>query len=371
MTTAKKDLVFSLLKAFLIICVLDDHAGQRIGFLSSVFPYNSFYMPFFVFISGYFYKKRGIIENALHKMRRILLPYVVWSVTGNAIAWVLDRMGIVHWYSEWSLRNLLVMLHADTLSSITGPGWFAIMLFYVCIAYNIMEHCFFKRDSVWGDCIWMTLLCSAGMISVWLCMHHYNTRGVITVFCRLVFYLQFYHLGYMFKKHWESTVLAWNKGIVCAFCVATNVVLIGALGKNINFESTAGMGYFRSWCLPLITSITGGLFWYEVFSYIAPAFRDNAAIELIADNSFHIMMIHLLFLNIPNFYVYNRIVRGCDQYGDFDISAFQASAGYRYNANIRLISFFCGLIGSLIVAYAISQCKTALWNRRTPSAESR
>lgn len=34
--------------------VIDDHMSTRIGILSSLFPYNSFYMPLFVFISGYY-----------------------------------------------------------------------------------------------------------------------------------------------------------------------------------------------------------------------------------------------------------------------------------------------------------------------------
>ena len=41
-----------------IIMVIDDHMSSRIGFLSSIFPYNSFYMPLFVFISGSMWEGR-------------------------------------------------------------------------------------------------------------------------------------------------------------------------------------------------------------------------------------------------------------------------------------------------------------------------
>ena len=51
--------------------VIDDHMSSHIGILSSVFPYNSFYMPLFVMISGYFYKKQPIIENLKKKIRKI------------------------------------------------------------------------------------------------------------------------------------------------------------------------------------------------------------------------------------------------------------------------------------------------------------
>lgn len=49
---------FQWLEALAIIMVIDDHVSTRVGILSSVFPYNSFYMPMLVFISGYFFKRQ-------------------------------------------------------------------------------------------------------------------------------------------------------------------------------------------------------------------------------------------------------------------------------------------------------------------------
>ena len=49
-----KNQTFQYLKAIAILMVIDDHMSTRIGILSSLFPYNSFYMPLFVFIFGYY-----------------------------------------------------------------------------------------------------------------------------------------------------------------------------------------------------------------------------------------------------------------------------------------------------------------------------
>lgn len=51
---------FQWLEALAMIMVIDDHVSTRIGILSSIFPYNSFYMPMLVFISGYFFKERSV-----------------------------------------------------------------------------------------------------------------------------------------------------------------------------------------------------------------------------------------------------------------------------------------------------------------------
>ena len=54
MSVKKRNMTFNCLQALLILMVIDDHVSSRIGLLTSIFPYDSFFMPFFVFISGYF-----------------------------------------------------------------------------------------------------------------------------------------------------------------------------------------------------------------------------------------------------------------------------------------------------------------------------
>lgn len=55
---------FQWLETLAIIMVIDDHVGNRIGILSSIFPYDLFFMPMLVFVSGYFFKERSIWGGA-------------------------------------------------------------------------------------------------------------------------------------------------------------------------------------------------------------------------------------------------------------------------------------------------------------------
>ena len=87
--------IFQYLKAIAILMVIDDHMSTRIGILSSIFPYNSFYMPMLVFISGYFYKKRGAFYNIKKKLKSLFLPYLSWTLAGNLIAYILKQCGIL------------------------------------------------------------------------------------------------------------------------------------------------------------------------------------------------------------------------------------------------------------------------------------
>lgn len=75
----KRNQVFQYLEAIGILMVIDDHTGTNIGIMSGIFPYNSFYMPMFVFISGYFYKDTPVWNNITHKAKHLLIPYLIWG----------------------------------------------------------------------------------------------------------------------------------------------------------------------------------------------------------------------------------------------------------------------------------------------------
>lgn len=353
----ERNQIFNYLYALAIIMVVDDHMGARIGFLSSVFPYNSFYMPLFVFISGYFYKKRGVIENTKHKIKKLLIPYLIWNFAAIIIAFLLDHIFGIDWVKKCTLKTFLItnFLHGS-LTPLNGASWFVIMLFWISIIYNFI-HCKLK-DSKVIDCITTILYIILGFVSLYLCTKGYAIKGSTWLFTlRLLFYIQFYHLGTMFKKYIEKNLLKYNKIVICGICIAINVILICIYGDKINFYSTFLMKSFNFWWLPLITSITGILFYYEVMEFLSRKIGPNKIIDFISRNTFVIMQIHLLFTNIPNFYVYLKILNGSTLYSDFDIKRFLSGTWVRYNPNTRLIGFFLGIIGSLLVAYIIEKIK--------------
>ena len=361
MSVKKRNMTFNCLQALLILMVIDDHVSSRIGLLTSIFPYDSFFMPFFVFISGYFYKNRGVFQNLLHKMKTILLPFIIWNLIGSVIAFVLHHLDIVHWYWELNVTTVARVFYATgSLTTLTRPGWFALNLFYITIIY-----CFFKNCLIWlnpksADFILLLLFCGAGMGSLWMCINHYPSNEILVAAYRVVFYLQFYHMGHMFARYWEKAITHFRGFIVCGICIAVNVALICVSDKSICFYESYYMKKFNSWYLPVVTSITGGLFWYEIMSYAAPLLSEGGrrnVFNIIGENTFTIMMTHLFFINIPNFFSYAQKLKGNPSFADFDIAAFQNSAWYRYGPKAELVGFFCGLIGSLAIVYGLNWMK--------------
>ena len=357
--TKEKNQIFNYLYALAIIMVIDDHTSSSIGILTSIFPYNSFYMPLFVFISGYFYKRRGIKENLEHKLKKFLIPSLIWNIVAIMISAVLDYIFGINWLNNYSIKDIIISnLFYGPTTSINGAAWFVIMLFWVSTIYNIIHYKL--KDNKLIDVIATVIYIVLGFVAVYLSIKKYNAINMIWLFAlKIAFYIQFYHLGTIFKKYIEKPILKCNKIVVCGICVLINVILISVWGKRICFVDTSLMSGFTTWVLPIITSITGIIFYYEIMDFLSRKIGQNTVIDFVSRNTFVILETHLLFINIPNFYVYLQILNGSTAYNNFNIAKFINNAWLRYSSNTRLLGFFLGLIGSLLIAFIIEKVKNS------------
>lgn len=354
MESAKKNQTFVFIYAICIIMVLDGHTGGRIGILSSIFPYDSFFMPLFVFSSGYFYRQRSLRNTIIHKAKRLLVPYFLFDMTMVLfVSRITDFLFHTNWHRNISIFSIIRALFDKPTTPINAPAWFVVMLFWVSISYAIVRSLFPPHTI--SDYVLTLLFFATGLISLYVCTHHSGQEDVkwyaIRFVCRTLFYTQFYHMGFLFKNHFEVFIKGISRYPICLACIAINVVLVLMFGNKINFYSTFYMKSFNSIILPLATSITGILFYYEVASFMAETIGENKLVSFVARNTFVIMQVHMLFANIPNFYIYYAIQRGSQSYASFPIDTYINSVWTRYSPNSNLIGFFCGLIGSLLAAY--------------------
>lgn len=356
----KRNFTFDLLYALAIIMVVDDHTGNQIGILSKIFPYDSFFMPLFVFISGYFFKKVKICENVKHKIKKLLIPAIIWNIVIAGIALLIDNIFKTHWSYDLTIKKFIISLLNDTLTLLNGPAWFVIMLFWISIGYNACRNIFKLKKN--NDIILTLIFILIGFISVYLCCKGYYRKGwkIVTIL-KFTFYIQFYHLGYMFKLYGEARIRKVNKYFLCGLCTFINIILVLIYGKNVNFFSTSIMNGFSYWYLPLISSTTGIIFWYTIMNYFADKIKTNRYITFIAKNTFTIMETHLLFANLVNLLFYVLKNKGMPYFVNFDSIAFCASpwsgAAWKMNPFFGVLGFLFGIILSIIVAIIIDKIK--------------
>ncbi|MCQ2515349.1 MAG: acyltransferase [Saccharofermentans sp.] len=323
---------------------------------TDIFPYNSFYMPLFVFASGYFFKDKPLIDSIKGKIKKLFIPYIIWNIVFLFVASLIDRILDTHWVQPLTLSSTIMSLFDGSTCSINGPAWFAIMLFWVSIIYILVKK--FVPSSIFADITTSIVIVCGAIFSLWMCIFHYDSiRSSDSAWLvRAIFYLAFYDMGHIFNKYIESRLLKLNTLTVCLICVLTNITLIYILKFNINFYSTSSMESFSNILLPFISSLTGIVFYYELARVISAKLGSIRIIDFIGRNTFTIMETHLLFVNLPAMFIYSKIQSGSSEYQDFPINTFVNSAWSRYQPTLR-IGFWSGLIGSILIAFIIESVK--------------
>ena len=359
----KRNQVFNWLYLIGILMVIDDHCNSKVGFLTMIFPYDSFFMPLFVFCSGYFYQKLSFDDCLKKKTKRLLIPYIIWNAVFILLTLLVNKIFGLYWYTNYQLPVWMLSLVYAPSSALNNIAWFVVNLFWVSIIYNVIYHFGRQEDNKKKD-IWITIiLFLLGLVAIQLCINGWmldDVRGVFLL--RVTFYIQFYHYGYLFKKYFEEMLNKKNSILICLTCILINFTLIELFGQKISFYDTITMNYFSYCFLPIITSITGIVFYYELAKTLAKLWSDSKLVDFIARNTFTIMEMHLLFVNIPNFYLFLKRNTSM-KFSDFNIEEFQNSVWYRYNTTSCIIGFLCGVIGSLIIAYMI-ECVKKLYDKK-------
>ena len=88
-----------LLQFFGILFVVLGHTGNSISIFFDWFPYGSFHMALFIFISGYLYKEESEIQPFKFigkKFKSLVIPLYIWQFLYALLWMILTRcdMGI-------------------------------------------------------------------------------------------------------------------------------------------------------------------------------------------------------------------------------------------------------------------------------------
>lgn len=127
-----------IIAGILIIFMVYHHAFSNsfLDVLSSRLLF--FYMPWFFFKAGMFFKKDvGIKDVLIKSARRLLLPFVVFSVIGR----------VEYAIELWALNNLHINIVSNALFDIiktgsvfgNGPLWFLLTLFFVRVIFAYLS----------------------------------------------------------------------------------------------------------------------------------------------------------------------------------------------------------------------------------------
>lgn len=356
---SKSNKKFMLLSAIGIFMVVDHHTWTALNLFGDFIPYNSFFMPMFVFISGYFNKvdsSTNLPSYIWKKIKTLLVPYVGISLCvflfQQLINWF--KLGEVPSVPSWYLAYVLDrIITIGSFAPIAEPMWFVISLFATLVVYALLRK---LLDKAWN---------SYGMLAVFCCLHLlavYLAKNVqaesLTYFLvplKVLFFLPFIEIGIIYRNCLEKKHSALSGGWKVALLfilLVINMVRTMYLPSSydVAFDAISDLSGFTSPFIvtPLVSSLVGILFWLTLVELAGKPVYESRFINYMSCNTFWIMGFHILFFNVLNC-VLMLISEHITPLLYFDAEAFRETEWYYWelSRNFRLVYLLVGILGPL------------------------
>lgn len=355
----KSNKKFMLLSAIGIFMVVDHHTFTAFNILGSFLPYNSFFMPMFVFISGYFNKvndSTNLWNYFVKKVKTLLIPYAGLSLTVFAVQQLINyiKLGnemtvLPSGYLKFALNRIITV---GSFGAIAEPMWFVIALFSSLMIYAVLKKFLYK---IWNSYIMFVLFVGLQIFVVYLAKTaDMESLEYLLVPFKCLFFFPFIEMGIIYRDHLEKRHTAMSGGgkIALVFILLLiNVIrtIYMPIPYDIAVDSINDLTGFTSpyYITPLISAVIGILFWMTLADLAGKQVYESKFVNYMSCNTFWIMGLHITFYNILNLILMgiNNIV----ELPYFDVEAFKGSEWYFWGIsdNIKVLYVLVGVLGPL------------------------
>lgn len=340
-----------ILTGIAIILVVMGHADCNYLSVGGIFPYYSYHVMIFLFVSGYFYKPQSedsVVAYIKKKTIHLLMPYFVWNLIYGVISTFLSGRGFI-FCNPISFFNLLVEpFLGGHQYGLNFAAWFVPALFMIEVVNicgrKVLSVIARKCDQKIYDIVCLVISLMLGIVTVYLSMTGhvwgwYKTPG------RILFMLPVFEFGCLFKSCLEKKMetIHWGDWLVIIF-IAQLGLYLGSDGA-MNFSAVWCTGFAVNPFMPYLTTLTGTMFVYTL-SRILEKIQLGFIFERIGDASFNIMMHHM-----GVFFLLNTLIFSIGEISGnqkIDIAEFHENINYVYLAGgcgaFRLMYVILGIV---------------------------
>lgn len=317
MTEYKENKEFRILSALGIILVVAGHLGYNLFDVGGLFPYYSFHVFIFLFVSGYFYKPEAetkVLSYIWGKCVTLLFPYFVWNLFYGILTTLLHKAGFSIG-QELSLYTLFVdpfmgghqyMYHF--------PSWFVPVLFLI----EVINVCMRKVLSLLRlNREWLIFFgcLAAGMATVVLAAGG-HVWGLYKLPGRILFMLPGFQMGRIYKEKLENYDTL-SDGLYFLIVMGLQL-LISVFSGGLAFSAVWVTSFANGPLVPYLTVMTGIAFWLRVAKIIKGMPYLARKMVYIGRNTYAIMMHHILafFMVKSVFYLLYRLTPLCQAFDE-------------------------------------------------------
>ncbi|MCH5261331.1 MAG: acyltransferase family protein [Lachnospiraceae bacterium] len=372
------NMTFCILSALAIIMVVAGHVGYNIMTVGELFPYYSFHIPLFMFISGYFYKESEEKHPLLYlkkKICRLLVPYFIWNLVYGIIAWLMRGFGF-SMGEGIGFQTLFIAPFLHGYQFIYNyAAWFVPVLFVVemmNLAARLILSWITKpitgasgrrdggregdasRQSAVIDWVMLVGSLLVGMAVVWLAIGghvwgYYKAPG------KILFLFPCFQMGRFYRTKLEKHDTLGN---LPYFVIVVGIqVLLNLCCYGLAYSSVWCTGFANGPVIPYVTAVSGIAFWQRIARVLTPIMQNSKAVRYLGRNTYAVMMHHVLVFMIIKT-VIALIAASTGLCGDFDFAQFYTNIDYYYFVRgaeqFKMVYLALGVIVPLGIQYGLS-----------------
>lgn len=365
-TDIKENGQFRILSAFGIILVVLGHLGYNLLDIGGLFPYYSFHVFIFLFVSGYFYRddaEDNIPKYIVRKCSTLLAPYFIWNLFYGILAQILHGAGFLLG-ETLSFKTLFLSPFIDGHQfSYNFSAWFVPALFLVEVINVVMRKIlgFLHLKNEWLILAGCLVL---GMVTIRLAIGG-HVWGLYKLPGRLLLMMPGFQMGRVYRKKLEKHDTL-PDGLYLLIVIGLQV-LLSIFCAGLAFGVVWVTSFANGPVVPYLTVITGIAFWLRISRIVSRLPVVSERLIYIGRNTYTIMMHHIAVFVLVNgiFCLCSCLTPLC---GEFDRERFLYDIGYVYLAGGTEVSKWIYLIAGigipLLIAKNVKKMKNSFYSWR-------
>lgn len=351
------DYRFKVLYAVAMIMVVCSHCygGGVSVLLNDWFPYMGHHLALFAFGSGYFYKdssENNSIRYVGKKIKTLIIPLYVYTIIYGLFVQVMRTKGFTIG-GPFNFHNVVLAPLNDGHQFVyTTGGWFVVPLFLVEVYTVFVRKLVHKISKKVPEIVFLLLSVVLGLVGNTLACNGFTFDWWV-VLIRMLYFLPFYSFGIFYNRVLEK----YDK--LPSFWYFTILFIIR--GAIIYYYGT-NIAYIPSWCrdftegpvMPMIIGLLGIALWMRISTVMEPVLGRSKWINLIADNTYSIMMNQFL-----GFMFVKTLFAGLSKYAhifqDFDWASYKSDISWYFKPRSLDYSLIIYVVAGIAVSIIIQK----------------
>ena len=323
-----KNMQFCILSALGMILVVMGHVDEGMLTVGGLFPYYSFHIALFVFISGYFYRAQAEERMGAWLVRKagtLLLPYFAWNFLYGLLVCLMRAWGFFIG-NEPSIRTLFVEPFLSGHQFLyNAPAWFVPALFLAETA-NLVIRRLLALVRIRNEWVIGGLYLCLGLAVVWLSQNGY-VYDWYRIPGRILYMLPCFQMGRLYRTKLEEKdrLPGW---LYFGILLAIQLILASTC-RGLAVSAAWCNGFLNAPFVPYLTAATGIAFWLRVSRILAPVLEKSRFWIYFGNHTFGVMMHQIAaFFAVKAVFALAAVLTG--GFGDFAWESFYTDIYYFY-----------------------------------------